>query len=53
MHILFSGFFPLNFAASRNVNIQKILNLDHIITNDNKKDTNVFKNIQSILRPLF
>ena len=53
MHILFSGFFPLNFAASRNVNIQKILNLDLIITNDNKKDTNVFKNIQSILRPLF
>ena len=53
MHILFSGLFPLNFAASRNVNIQKILNLDNIITNDNKKNTIVFKNIQSILRPLF
>ena len=41
--------FPLNFAVSRNVNIQSFTILDHIITNDNQKDTNVFQNIQSIL----
>ena len=39
-----SGFFPLNFAASRFVNIQSLVLLDHIITND----TNIFQNIQSI-----
>ena len=48
MHILSSGFFPLNFAASRIVNLQSFALLDHIITNDNPKDTNVFQNIQSI-----
>ena len=50
MHILSSGFFPLNFAASRFVNIQSFAFafLDHIITNDNPKDTNIFQNIQSI-----
>ena len=53
MHILSSGFFPLIFLASRNVNIQSFTILGHIITNDNTKDTNVFQNIQSILRPLF
>ena len=41
--------FPLNFAVSQNVNIQSFTILDHIITNDNQKDTNVFQNIQSIL----
>ena len=40
--------FLLNFAASRNVNIQSFTILDHIINNDNQKDTNVFQNIQSI-----
>ena len=48
MHILSSGFFPLNFAASRFVNKQSFALLDHIITNDNPKDTNIFQNIQSI-----
>ena len=48
MHILSSGLFPLNFAASRFVNIQSFAFLDHIITNDNPKDTNIFQNIQSI-----
>ena len=46
MHILSSGFFPLNFAASRIVNLQSFALLDHIITNDNPKDTNVFQKIQ-------
>ncbi len=32
MHILSSGFFPLNFAASRIVNLQSFALLDHIIT---------------------
>ena len=38
MHILSSGFFPLNFAASQNVNIQYFTILDRIINNDNPKD---------------
>ena len=52
MYILSSGLFPLNCLASRNVNIQSFTALSHIKTNDNPKDTNVFQNIQSILRPL-
>jgi len=48
MHILSSGFFHLNFAALRFVNIQSFALLDHIITNDNPKDANIFLNIQSI-----
>ena len=50
MHILSSSLFPLNFSASQFVNIQSFAFafLDHIITNDNPKDTNIFQNIQSI-----
>ena len=47
-HILSSSVFPLDFAALWYVNIQSFALLDHIITNDNQKDKNVFQNIQLI-----
>ena len=50
-HILSSDVFPLNFAALWYVNIQSFALLDHIITNDNPKDTNIFQDILFNFRP--
>ena len=48
MNILSSGFFPLNFGATRFIDKNNFSLLDHIISNDNPKSSIIFQNVQSI-----
>ena len=48
INILSSGFFPLNFGATRFIDKNNFSLLDYIISNDNPKSPIIFQNVQSI-----